>query len=196
MTTNGYPLEGERAKLVLLREEHAEALLEAARDTPIWGVALRGIETLADAEAYIRQALAAEAEGDCVPFAIVDKSRDAIVGSTRFFDMSEAHRSMEIGNTWLNRGVWRTRMNTECKFLLLRDAFERREAVRVQLKCDLRNTRSQAAIERLGAVKEGVLRKHRILADGYVRDTVMYSITDEEWPAVKAKLASSLDGRP
>jgi RimJ/RimL family protein N-acetyltransferase len=175
-----------------MEERHAGPLLEAAKDTPIWGGDLKEIATLAESERYIGKAKKEEAAGTCIPFVIWDMEQDKIVGSTRFFDISVAHRGLEIGSTWLNPSVWRTRMNTECKYLLLREAFEHRQMIRVQLKADLRNTRSQAAIERIGGVKEGVMRNHRILYDGYIRDTVMYSITNREWPEVKAKLESFL----
>jgi RimJ/RimL family protein N-acetyltransferase len=192
MTTETIVLQGIRAKLFLMEEQHAEPLLEAAKDTPIWGVSLKGITTLADAEQYIGQAKKEEEAGTCVPFVIWDIAQGKIVGSTRFFEISPEHRGLEIGFTWLNPSIWRTRVNTECKYLLLCDAFEHRHMIRVQLKADLRNTRSQAAIERIGGVKEGVLRNHRVLHDGYIRDTVMYSITNQEWPEVKARLESFL----
>jgi len=192
MTTKTITLQGTRAKLTLLEVHHADMLLEAAKDTPIWGVSLKGISTLADAEQYIGQAKKEEAAGTCIPFAIWDLAQNKIVGSTRFFDISAEHRGLEIGYTWMNPSVWRTRVNTECKYLLLREAFENRHMIRVQLKADLRNTRSHAAIERIGGIREGVLRNHRVLSDGYIRDTVMYSITNQEWPAVKARLESFL----
>lgn len=192
MTTEAIVMQGVRAKLIRMEDEHAEPLLKAAKDTPIWAGDMKEISTLEDAVKYIGKAKKAEAEGTCIPFVVWDLDQDLIVGSTRFFDISVAHRGLEIGSTWLNPSVWRTRINTECKYLLLRDAFEHRDMVRVQLKADLRNTRSQTAIERIGAVKEGVLRNHRILHDGYIRDTVMYSITNQEWPAVKANLESFL----
>ncbi|WP_202915346.1 GNAT family N-acetyltransferase [Paenibacillus paridis] len=188
MTTEPFVLQGARAKLILLEKHHAELLLKAAKDTPIWGVPLKGISTLADAEQYIEHAKKEEAAGTCIPYAIWDLEQDKIVGSTRFFDISDENRGLEIGYTWMNPSVWRTKINTECKYLLLREAFEQRGMIRVQLKADLRNTRSQAAIERIGAVKEGVLRNHRVLNDGYIRDTVIYSITNQEWPSVKVKL--------
>ena len=95
---------------------------------------------------------------------------------------------MEIGHTWYNPSVWRTRVNTESKYMLLRYCFESLNLLRVQIKTDLRNERSQAAIARLGAQKEGILRQHRVLYDGYIRDTVMFSIIDKEWPQVKERL--------
>lgn len=185
-------LQGTRAQLLLMEEDHAEALLDAAKDTPIWGVPLKGIESLEDARVYIAKAKNEEAAGTCVPFVIWDELQGKIVGSTRFFEISETNKSLEIGSTWLHTSVWRTRVNTECKYLLLRDAFEQRNMIRVQLKADSRNIRSQKAIERIGGVKEGILRNHRILEDGYIRDTVMYSITREEWPKVKARLEAYL----
>jgi len=128
------------------------------------------------------------------PLVVVDRTTDTIVGSTRYLDIVPAHKAVEIGWTWLTPSVWRTSINTECKYLLLRHAFETAGAIRVCLKTDSRNLRSQAAIERIGGVREGVLRRHRILPDGYRRDSVYYSIIDEEWPAVKARLEAMLAG--
>ena len=111
-----------------------------------------------------------------------------VVGSTSYLNISRGDRGLEIGSTWLGRPWQRTGINTEAKYLLLRHAFEDLGAVRVQLKTDARNLQSQAAIERLGAVREGVLRKHMLVRDGHLRDSVMYSVTDDEWPAVKTRL--------
>ena len=125
-------------------------------------------------------------------FVIVRKSDERAIGMTAYLDIQPRNRGLEIGGTWLTPDVWRTAINTECKYLLLRHAFETLGCIRVQLKTDARNIRSQRAIERLGAVKEGVLRKHMIVKNGYERDTVMYSITDTEWPSVKANLEEKL----
>lgn len=125
-------------------------------------------------------------------FAIVRRSDDRAVGVTSYMDIRPTDRGLEIGGTWLTPEVWRTALNTECKYLLLCHAFETLGCLRVQLKTDLRNVRSQRAIERLGAVKEGILRKHMVIHDGYVRDTVMYSIVDTEWPDVKKRLEEFL----
>lgn len=127
-----------------------------------------------------------------MPWATRSKADNRIIGSTRFADIQTSHRTLEIGWTWLTPAVQRTALNTECKYLLLRHAFESLGALRVQLKTDQRNETSQRAIERLGAVREGILRKHRIVRDNYQRDSVMYSITDDEWPAVKAGLEAKL----
>ena len=110
------------------------------------------------------------------------------VGGTTLFDYSEPNRRLEIGYTWLARPAWRTAINTEAKYLLLSHAFEVLGCNRVQLKTDLRNLRSQAAIARLGAAREGVLRSHMVMPDGHVRDTVMFSLVAAEWPTAKARL--------
>ena len=125
-------------------------------------------------------------------FTIIDKETNRPVGSTRYMDITLPNRGLEIGWTWLTPSVWRTRMNTECKYLLLKHGFEELNLLRIQLKTDSRNLRSQRAMERLGAVREGVLRRHRLLSDGYQRDTVYYSILAEEWAGVKARLERSL----
>ncbi len=132
------------------------------------------------------------ARGEMVAFAIVDLARGEAVGGTSLFDYSEAHRRVEIGYTWLAKAAWRTAVNTEAKLLLLTHAFEVLGLNRVQLKTDARNLRSQAAIARLGAQREGVLRQHMVMPDGWVRDSVMFSIVAAEWPAAKARLEGML----
>jgi ribosomal-protein-alanine N-acetyltransferase len=149
--------------------------------------------TLEAFQAYI-QALASRPAW-CA-FAIVLQETGEAIGETSYMDIRPAHRGLEIGHTWIARPHQGTRVNPENKYLLLRHAFEELEAVRVQLKCDARNLQSQRAIEKLGAQREGVLRKHIILPDGYVRDTVMYSIVEGEWPRVKASLEARLDYAP
>lgn len=185
-------MEGERVKLLPLDESHIDGLFAAGTDPRIWEVSMKPILSRSDAERFVGQALDEQDQGNGLPFAVWDHQLQAIVGSTRLFDISAAHRQLEIGHTWYQPSVWRSRVNTECKYLLLRHCFETLGTIRVQLKTDLRNTRSQAAISRLGAVREGVLRQHRILHDGYIRDTVMFSITDQEWPSVKARLEQYL----
>ncbi|MEW5720283.1 MAG: GNAT family protein, partial [Chloroflexota bacterium] len=131
-------------------------------------------------------------QGTSVAFVIVRRSDERAVGMTAYLDIHAKDRWLEIGGTWLTPDAQRTAINAECKYLLLRHAFETLGCVRVQLKTDARNVRSQRAIERLGAVKEGVLRKHMLTRGGYQRDTVMYSIVDTEWRAVKARLEEFL----
>jgi RimJ/RimL family protein N-acetyltransferase len=186
-------LEGMGVRLEPLELRHAEDLLEAGRDASVWRFRPgEPFETLDDVRRWIDAANAAVREGREVAFAIVRLPEGAAVGSTRCLDLRRADRALEIGSTWLGPAAQRSGVNTECKLLLLRHAFEDLGAVRVQLKTDGRNARSQQAIARLGAVREGVLRRHMTLADGFVRDTVMFSITDAEWPAVKERLEARL----
>jgi RimJ/RimL family protein N-acetyltransferase len=189
-------LSGQCARLVPLELSHAPGLLAASHDPAIWAfMPAAPPETLTDIERMIADALTEQTQGNSVPFTIMDQETQSIVGSTRFLDISQAHRQAEIGWTWLTPAVWRTRINTECKYLLLRHAFETGHLLRVQLKMDARNERSQRAIERIGGVREGILRRHRILHDGFVRDSVYYSVISEEWPAVKARLERLLADR-
>ncbi|MDU2241953.1 MAG: GNAT family protein [Paenibacillus sp.] len=185
-------LAGQRVTLMPMQPDHAEQLFQAGTDARIWAYMSMKIETIDDAKRLVGHALSARDQGLEFPYVVLDRETDRIVGSTRFLDISKPNRSLEIGWTWYNPAVWRTRINTECKYLLLQYCFEAMSAIRVQLKTDARNTRSMHAIERLGAVKEGTLRNHRILSDGYIRDSVYYSIISQEWPAVKTKLLDYL----
>lgn len=128
--------------------------------------------------------------------ATIDRAKDRAVGSTRYLEIRPADRGIEIGSTWLGAESQRTAINTEAKYLLLRHAFETLGALRVQLKTDRRNEKSQKAIERLGAVREGILRKQVVTWNGYVRDSVYFSITDDEWPSVRARLEGWLRAEP
>src|SRR5258708_33070454 len=132
------------------------------------------------------------AGGTDLPFGGVHQATGRAIGASRYLDIQPANRAVEIGGTWYGRDFQRTAVNTESKYLLLSHAFERLGCVRVQLKTDLRNERSQHAIERIGAQREGVLRHNKIMPDGHLRDSVYYSILAEEWPAVKAKLEGML----
>ena len=147
---------------------------------------------LGEMEAWIALALDAQERGTEVPFAIRDRGTGQVLGSTRYLNIMPKDRGLEIGWTWLTGAARRTSVNTECKYLLLRHAFETLGAIRVQLKTDSRNVTSQRAIERIGAVKEGILRNHVIMPDGYYRHSVYYSILDSEWPSVKAHLEGKL----
>lgn len=133
---------------------------------------------------------------DCVAFALLLRETGKPIGRTTYMDIRPAHRGLEIGRTWIAVPHQGTLVNPEMKFLMLRHAFERVGAIRVQLKTDARNVHSQRAIAKLGARREGVLRKHMILPDGVVRDTVLFSITDEEWPTVKQRLIERLGYEP
>jgi RimJ/RimL family protein N-acetyltransferase len=185
MTVEPVTLTSAVVRLEPLSRAHADGLYEAGQDQDIWTYMpmnpSRSYETLLDW-------IAAAHSPHQLPFAIIDVSSGKPVGSTRYLNIAEEHFGLEIGWTWLGKQARRTAVNTECKYLLLRHAFEELDAIRVALKTDSRNLRSQRAIERLGAVREGVLRKQMVMEDGYQRDTVMYSIITDEWPMVKERL--------
>lgn len=187
-------LTGPVVRLEPLRAEHAQGLYNRGRVQADWAYLPRGcFVDLADTRQWIEEALAAPGH---VPFAIVDAASDKVVGSTRYLAIRPEHRSLEIGWTWLGQEAQRTAINTEAKRLLLTHAFEVLGCVRVEFKADARNERSQRALERIGAVREGVLRKHMIVQNNYVRDSVYFSVIDTEWPAVKARLQSLADRAP
>lgn len=185
-------LEGNTVRLAQMETSHLDDLWEAGKDQSIWEFTSSKVRNKAELKRIIESAIAEREKGTQIPFIVLLKKTDKIVGSTRFLDISEAHKSLEIGWTWYSPDYWRTSVNTESKFLMLQYAFEKMGVNRVQFCTDLRNIRSQTAIARIGAQKEGVLRKHRIIADGYVRDTVIFSILKEEWPQIKTGLQEKL----
>ena len=182
-------LEGDVVRLEPLAAGHAEALAEAA--TPELFTYHFPPRELG-AEGFREQIAGLRALPDWCPFATVLRETGRAIGMTCFLDIRPAHRGLEIGFTWLGRAWQGGAANPEAKLLQLRHAFETLGAVRVQLKTDLRNLQSQRAIEKLGAVREGVLRKQMVLPDGHVRDTVMYAITDSDWPRVRDALEARL----
>jgi RimJ/RimL family protein N-acetyltransferase len=184
-------LTGRCVQLEALDSHHREPLRAAADDERIW------VHTLSkasgpDFDRWFDHVLAQRDAGRQYPFAVRLLAEQTLVGSTSFLDPALPHRRVEIGATWYTPSVWSTTVNPECKLLLLTHAFETLGLNRVSLCTDVRNTRSQAAIEKLGAVKEGVLRAHMLTQGGRVRDTVMYSIVAGEWPGVKARLQKRL----
>lgn len=187
-------LEGKGVRLEPLAEHHSEGLWEAGRYEEIWTYMSMAMRQPDDARQFVAAALKAQGEGRELPFAIIDKMTGAVVGSTRFMNIAKADRGLEIGFTWLTPSVWKTKINTECKWLLLRHCFEELGCIRVQLKTDARNLNSQRAIKRIGGVYEGLHRNHMIVRDGYIRDTVFFSILDREWPKVQEKLQLLLFG--
>ncbi len=182
-------LAGRSAQLEPLAASHAESLAAAATPDlfiyhfPPPSFTPEGFRALIEHLARL--------SGFC-PFAIVARDSGRAVGVTSYLDIRPRDRGLEIGFTWLAKPYQGSAINPECKYMLLRHAFDDQQAVRVQLKTDLRNVQSQRAIEKLGAVREGVLRKHMICPDGHVRDTVMYSIVADEWPAVRRRLEERL----
>jgi RimJ/RimL family protein N-acetyltransferase len=182
-------LTGRCVRLEPLTLAHAADLMAFTGEPELWRYMPFG--SLADPakfRSWIESMIAERETGTGHAFAIINLASGQAVGSSSYFDFTDRDRWVEIGRTWLGRPHWRTAVNTEAKYLLLRHAFETLRLNRVQLKTDARNLRSQEAIARLGAVQEGVLRAHVVMYDGYLRDTVMYSITAPEWPAVKAGL--------
>lgn len=185
-------LEGRFVRLEPLADAHAADLLAAAADPAIWRWMPMDLRSPANIASWLEQAQAQQQSGTSLPFAIVELATGRAVGSTRYLNIVPHDRGLEIGWTWLGSAYWRTAVNSECKFLLLRHAFETLGAIRVQIKTDSNNERSRRAIERLGAQFEGILRNHMIQPYG-LRHTAMYSIIDTEWPEVKAKLQASLN---
>lgn len=186
-------LEGRHVRLEPLTPGHAAGLFAAAAPEVFRHLMIPPFRATADVDRFVAEALAAQAAGTEVAYATVRREDGRVVGSTRFIEIRRPHRGLEIGWTWLNPAAQRTALNTEAKYLMLRQAFEGWGALRVQLKTDSNNTQSRAAILRLGAVLEGVLRKHMVRAhDGYERDTAMFSIIGSEWPTVKAGLEAKL----
>ncbi|MFS1514860.1 GNAT family protein [Chengkuizengella sp. SCS-71B] len=192
MELQDYEFLGERVKIIPMTEEHIHALFKAGQQEEIWDYMPRRVFNINDMKVLVKEALSDKKKGTSLPFIIMDLQINEIVGSTRFTDIDLKNRHLEIGWTWLNPKVWRTNVNSECKYLLLKYCFEHLKLTRVQLKADERNTRSLQAIERIGAQREGVFRKERILPDGFIRNTVYYSILDEEWVDVKKRLKSML----
>jgi len=189
-------LMGRVVRLEPLAEAHVPNLTIAGQDESIWRYMLYGaIRTEEQMQEWVREILSRQARGTDLPFAVIHLGSGRAIGSTRYLDIQPQHRGLEIGGTWYGVAYQRSAVNTECKYLLLRHAFEVLGCLRVQLKTDLRNERSQRAIERIGAVREGVLRNHMILPDGHVRSSVYYSLLNLEWPAVKAKLEEKLGYR-
>jgi len=186
-------LSGKIVRLEPLSLAHVPDLTVAGNDESIWQYMLYGrVIGEAAMRAWVEDMLARQARGSDLPFAVIHLASGRAIGATRYLEIRHAHHGLEIGGTWYAVEYQRTAVNTECKYLLLRHAFETLGCIRVQFKTDARNERSQRAIERLGAVREGLFRNHMILSDGVVRHSVYYSIVAEEWPTVKARLEQKL----
>jgi RimJ/RimL family protein N-acetyltransferase len=186
-------LEGRFVRLEPLAEQHVAGLTAIGLDQEIWRHMPYGpMRTEADLRGWFLRILDLAGKGSDLPFAAIELASGRLAGTTRYMEIRPEHRGLEIGGTWYGAEFRRTAVNTECKYLLLQHAFEVLGCIRVQLKTDSRNEVSQRAIERLGAVKEGVLRNHMILPDGTLRHSVYYSILDSEWPALKARLQAML----
>ena len=189
-----YPviLEGQHVRLEPLSLAHEEALIAAAGDGELWNSTVTIVPSRETIGSYIGAALNAQAQGHALPFVIIRKESGLVVGCTRFFHIERDHRRVEIGYTWLSAGAQRTSINTEAKLLLLTHAFEFWRCIRVEFFTDFLNHQSRTAILRLGAKQEGILRNHMIMPSGRYRDSVCFSITEAEWPDVKARLKEKL----
>jgi N-acetyltransferase len=194
MELKAVTLQGNHVRLEPMTEEHIPALAEIGIGQPFWDFMLYGnINTLEDMQHWVLDILARAEKGTDLPFVPIHLASGRVAGATRYLNIVPQDRGLEIGGTWYGPEFQRTVVNTECKYLLLLHAFEMLGCIRVQLKTDLRNERSQKAIERIGAVKEGVLRNHMILPDGRYRHSVFYSILDSEWPEVKKRLEEMME---
>ncbi|HEY5670717.1 MAG TPA: GNAT family protein, partial [Anaerolineales bacterium] len=180
---------GHTVRLEPLSEAHIPDLAIAGKDEEIWRYMLYGpVINEKSMQLWVKDMLQRQARGTDLPFAVIHLGSGRAIGATRYMEIRPEHRGLEIGGTWYALAHQRTAVNTESKYLLLQHAFETLSCIRVQFKTDLRNERSQRALERIGAVWEGVLRNHMILGDGVYRHSVYYSILIEEWPSVKGKL--------
>jgi RimJ/RimL family protein N-acetyltransferase len=186
-------LEGKVVRLEPMKVKHIPGLAVAGKDESIWKYMVYGNLTNLDRmTGWVREMLSLQDSGTDLPYAVVLKENGNVIGATRYLEMRLRHRSLEIGGTWYAPEYQRTAVNSECKYLMLKYAFEEMNCIRVQFKADERNERSLLAIERLGAVREGVLRNHYILLDGTIRDSVFFSILDREWPDIKMRLEERL----
>lgn len=185
-------LGGEHVQLEPMLEAHHAALAEVGLDEDLWKWIPVPVRTPEEMKAYVDAALAGQARGMSLPFTIVERATGNVIGSTRYANIERTHRRVEIGWTWVARQWQRTAVNTECKYMLLKHAFETLGCIRVELKTDSLNERSRAAILRIGAKEEGVFRNHMITASGRIRHSVYFSITDSEWPVVKRRLEEKL----
>ena len=187
-------LTGKYVRIEPMTEAHVPALAEIGVGQTFWGFMVYGnIDSIEDMRNWVQEILSRAEKGTDLPFVAIHLASQRVAGATRYLNIMPADRGLEIGGTWYGPEFQRTAVNTECKYLLLRHAFESLGCIRVQLKTDLRNERSQRAIERIGAVKEGVLRNHMILPDGRYRHSVFYSIMDSEWPDIKTRLEEMLN---
>lgn len=181
-------LQGTSVSLEPLEQAHIADIRNAAADGELWKLFFTSVPAPEQTQQWLDTALAMQSQQKAIPFIVREKSGGKIVGSTRFCNIDHQHQRLEIGYTWYSQSVQRSAINTECKLLLLTHAFEVLNCIAVEFRTDWFNRRSQAAIERLGAKRDGVLRNHMILPDGRIRDTVVYSILQNEWPGLKKNL--------
>ena len=186
-------LEGKHVRVVPLSQDHAADLTEAAADGELHKLWYSTVPTPEGVPAEIDRRLGLRKTGSMLPFAIIDPSSSKAVGMTTYMNIDATNRRVEIGSTWHRKAVQRSPMNTECKLMLLRHAFEELDCLAVEFRTHILNQQSRRAIERLGARLDGILRQHMIMANGTIRDTAIYSITHFDWPSVNAGLEWALE---
>jgi RimJ/RimL family protein N-acetyltransferase len=186
-------LTGKHVSVIPLQPSHHDALCAAVGDGALWKLWYTFVPAPANMEEWIMKALREYKDGVSVPFVIKRISDDKIIGSTRYLNIEKDIRRLEIGSTWYSQGAQRSAANTECKFLLLQHAFEDLHCKAVEFRTHSLNEQSRNAIVRLGARQDGILRNHRITSNGTIRDTVVYSIIDSEWPSIKTHLLFKLN---
>lgn len=186
-------LAGHGLRLEPLRPHHAAGLASAAADGQLWRLRVTFVPAPGEEDAYVAEALRMQEQGDRLPFAVVETASGRVLGTTGYHNILPEVRRLEIGYTWYGASSQRTHVNTACKLMLLTHAFDTLQARVVGWRTDCENTASQRAIERLGAKKDGVVRGDRMRRDGTIRDTVMYSMTAEEWPSARQHLAHLLE---
>jgi N-acetyltransferase len=186
-------LENKRVLLQPLQAAHLQDLWAIAKDASLWSVQLNKIESEQDLEKYIQKALKERAAEESIPFVIIDKKENRIVGSTRYMGLSLPHKRTEIGSTWITPSLHGSGLNKAMKYAMLQHAFEVMELNRVEFKTDELNTPSRNAILSLGCTQEGIFRRHMITSTGRVRNTVYFSMLKEEWPEIKQRVFGKYD---
>ena len=189
-------LEGDHVRLLPLTLGHLDALCVVGLDPELWRLIPSKADTPEEMRAYVELALDEQHRGVSLPFVTTLKQTGQVIGSTRYMNVDVKNRRLEIGCTWIGKPWQRSAVNTEAKLLMLKHAFEVLDCVRVELKTDLLNQQSRNAILRLGAKQEGIFRRHVLTWDGRMRDTVYFSILDDEWPTVRTGLEARLTARP
>ena len=186
---NPIELSGKSVKLEPLTLDHAEGLIDAVKDGDLWQLWYTSTPKPEEVTHYIEVAIQEFEDGKSLPFAVISLQENKVIGTTRYMNVDAKHKRLEIGTTWYAKSVQRTGINTECKYLLLEYAFEQLACIAVEFRTHWHNLKSRKAIERLGAKQDGVLRNHQVDESGCLRDTVVFSIIDQEWKTVKQSLA-------
>ncbi|MFJ2483259.1 GNAT family N-acetyltransferase [Pseudomonas sp. NPDC087598] len=187
-------LQGQGIVLRPLQYSDADALVRAAADGELWNLTVTVVPSATTVDSYLKKALDGRDAGTVLPFAITLKDSGEVIGSTRFWKIDPLNRKLEIGSSWISASRQKSFVNTEAKYLMLRHAFEVLDCVRVQFTTDENNQKSRNAILRLGAQQEGIVRHERIMPDGRKRNSVRFSIIDDEWPQVRLHLEQKLAG--